>query len=277
MAKQFDNFPYCNSMFCAMLSCYALAYFGPQLVWKWLCFNSVSMFVAFEIYHSWIAAGSHVDAGRGLIPMAMLFWSMAEVGDVVLFYKRFCIVQVGEIPSWLRNWFRGWIACAIVTRTIDIVMGSLNGLHAESNPNLRYIEPTYFVCLWMVEVVLQYNYFTALLKMKGVTRTVFLAKLLRSAGTRFLLITIPMFARATAEFSGSVNTDPSVTIAVSFSTAVNLFTLIDLLLTKYEMETVKSTDPMNLMTSPPRKETKQGLSSSSGRIVTSSREIVEGV
>eukprot|EP00475_Leptophrys_vorax_P043677 TRINITY_DN8488_c0_g1_i1.p1 TRINITY_DN8488_c0_g1~~TRINITY_DN8488_c0_g1_i1.p1 ORF type:complete len:339 (-),score=79.91 TRINITY_DN8488_c0_g1_i1:102-1118(-) len=240
MARQLDIFRYTNALFCTLLSAYTFFYFRGQTVWKWIFFNSISMFTAFLMdgaLKSTGTAGGQSVANHIVSPIALIFWSMGEMGDVVLFYKRFGLVHVTEIPIWLQRWFQVWLSFAIVVRLIDIGYAAFDGgLHSAT---AKYIEPCYFFCLWMIEVVLQYKYFITLVEMRDISRDVFMSKLIRSAGARFVLISVPMFCRIIAQMAGSV-TSPWAVVFINFSTAVNLFSMFDLLLLKYEMAEMKN-------------------------------------
>jgi hypothetical protein len=191
------------------------------------------------MYDIWTATGADSIVGNVVNPICLIFWSTAELGDVWLFYHRYVIVKVTPIERWFKVYFGFWLICAFIVRGTDIVISGVQGAIHSTSAGVQYIEPTYFVCILFCEIILQVRYVLAITSLDTVTKVKMFATLARSAGARFLLVTVPMLARTIAEYTAPVG-DPSVIIAVNFSTAVNLFTMFDLLLMKYELTEVVS-------------------------------------
>ncbi|KAJ3036744.1 hypothetical protein HDV00_002404 [Rhizophlyctis rosea] len=188
-----------------------------------------------------------IEPGETVTPLkqygyafALIFWSAGEMGDIILFYERFKIVHTTAIEKWFLFIFFGSFTLAVGTRSVDIYFaGKLGVLHDMKDSTFVWlIEPTYLMFLLICEVLLQWRYTKSVLRFaKGanVAKKALLLTLLRSAGARFLMILLPMLARGIISYVHKDQNDPSRVMSVAFNTSVNLFTMVDLLMLKYEL------------------------------------------
>lgn len=234
LAASFDGFRYFNSLLQAIFSTYCFFFFGNQMIWRWLLFNTWCSFIAFETWTTFEAYGWPEEAGKGIVPFCVLFWSLNEIGDIFLFYYRYLIVKTEPVEMWFRFAFFVPLGGGILTRFIQFCLHALHGGWDLPEPGSQYLEPIYFLFLLTCEVLLQVRYLLAVRSMGGIGGNAMLKIFLRSAGARMFAVTAPLLVRMAAQFSASKS--PIVTIAVNFHTAVNMFTLLDLLLMKIELK-----------------------------------------
>ncbi|KAJ3049939.1 hypothetical protein HK097_009081 [Rhizophlyctis rosea] len=243
IACSFNTYGYSLSIMMVIVSSYLCFYFNGRKVWAWLFGNCFFMFLGHETY---IVLNSLVNRDspptlsltlkQYLFPISLIFWSLSEMGDIILFYERFKIVHAAPIEKWFLSLFFGSLSCALVTRSVDIYYaGQKHELHDQS---VWMIEPTYLVFLLVCEGLLQWRYTVSVMRFaKGanVARKALLLTLLRSAGARFLMILVPMLARSILSYIHKDQNDPRRVMTVAFNTSVNLFTMVDLLMLKYEL------------------------------------------
>ncbi|KAJ3043497.1 hypothetical protein HDV00_004886 [Rhizophlyctis rosea] len=177
----------------------------------------------------------HTLLNRICGPLALVLWSCSEIGDVILFYIRYKIVKASPLEPLFRVFFYGALSCAVILRLADIGAAIKVGETHSTEPGVRPIEPTYFVFLLMIEVVLQTRYVLDVTRLKTVNGKGLFWTLLRSAGARFSFITIPLLVRIAFQYSTFNIETPAMQWIWTFTSAVNLFTMFDLLMLKHEL------------------------------------------
>ncbi|KAJ3046495.1 hypothetical protein HK097_000811 [Rhizophlyctis rosea] len=237
IACSFHEFAFSNSVISAIFATYLFLYFRGNTVWKWLFFNCLMAFIAYQL--NAIAQAAPFDRGyfkKACAPLSMLFWSLAEFGDVLLFFIRYKIVKSSPMERSFLMYFFGVFTCAVITRIVDLgFVVKWGEMHTLKQEGVWVIEPIYFTFVFMCEVVLQARYVASVLAMKNVSRSHLMWTLLRSSGARFCFVTIPLFARIIEQFRTPNVGDPRMQWIWTFSAAVNLFTMFDLLMLKYEL------------------------------------------
>ncbi|KAJ3042179.1 hypothetical protein HDV00_008066 [Rhizophlyctis rosea] len=245
MACTFAYYGYSITVMMAILSAYLIVYFRGKTVWIWLFVNCIFMFLGQEILTAINATPTASPiAVRILNPICLIFFSISEMGDIILFYERYKIVKRTPMEKWFYSLFFGFFSCAAITRLADVVIAAVQGqLHSrktEGGVNVQYIEPTYLLFLLCCEILLQIRYIGSVSSFKSMTKATIAFTLLRSAGARFMFILLPMFARIVTAYI-YLNIDaPTYVMMVAFSTTANLFTMFDLLMLKIELGASRS-------------------------------------
>jgi len=237
--EKFQDFKFMNSLLMAMFSTYCFMYFGNQMIWRWLLFNTWCAFIAFELYTVFESYEEPVAMGRWAVPTALFFWSCNEIGDIILFYYRYLIVKTEPVEKWFLGSFFGFLFAGFVTRFTQFCLQAKYGGWNIPMKGSQYLEPIYFMFLLICELELQIRYVLAVLGMKGLGRQGMVGVFMRSAGARMIAVTAPLAWRMVTQFAAD-DKGAANTVAKAFHTSVNLFTLLDLLLMKIEIKEVQA-------------------------------------
>ncbi|KAJ3034514.1 hypothetical protein HDV00_004979 [Rhizophlyctis rosea] len=241
----FGNYPYANSVVCVILGTYLCVYFRQNTIWRWLLFNVWTAWAAYQldqIQQAYFYLPSSPMQNNPLItrtiaPLCILLWSLSELGDTILFYKRYLIIKQTPVETWFKTSFLTFLTLAVGARLyhIGIVIRDGGTLGVTHSPGFHYVEPTYFLFVLICEVLVQGRYLESLLRMRGVARGKLVWVLLKGAGARMGFITVPLAARIIYQFTSTTTGLPMYQWIWTFTAAVNLFTMIDLLMLKYEL------------------------------------------